>query len=442
MDTKKQEREMWIFSLIFLFGFAVLLRLLVGVAYINKMDTFWYRSWAVDLPNGLFDVYARAEEISLDYPPLYLIPLYLVGLVYRVVGGTDANIYTQMFLLKIFPIVFDCLCGIFLYRVCSEKFGQKIGLIGAMAWLFNPSMFFNSTLWGQTDSVMCFFLLLAFWYVAEERPVLGAFFFAVAGLTKYQSLMFTPVFLCELVWRCQFKWKKLLPALGVAAAAVVVVFLPFMIGSGNPLLFFDVYLGGAGKYPYCSLYCFNFYGMMGLDWAHWIEDTESLIGPFTYQMFGYVMVGCAALLLLLMYFRGSRRNGWVGGLFFMQCVFMFMTRMHERYQIVVLPFALMAYLVTRKRRFGISFVALTVMTALNQFMILLFHIGNWETPWEARFDDLILPLMSAVNFLLFLYTAWACISYFLKAEPAVPETQGTKDAPQMIAGEETKACSL
>ena len=439
MDTKKQEREMWLFAIIFLFGFAALLRLLVGVAYINKMDTFWYRNWAISLPDGFFTVYARAEEISLDYPPLYLISLYLVGQLYRLVGGTGANIYTQMLLLKIFPILFDCLCGVFLYRVCSKKFYQRIGFVSAMAWLFNPSMFFNSTLWGQSDSVMCFFLLLAFWYVAEERPVLGAVLFAVAGLTKYQSLMFTPAFLLELLWQCKFKWKKILTSLGGAAATVAVVFLPFMIGSGNPLLFFDVYLGGAGKYPWCSLYCFNFYGMMGLDWANEVKDTETLFGGFTYQMFGYIMVGAAAVMLILLYVRGRRRSGWVGGLFFMQCIFMFMTRMHERYQIVVLPFALMAWLMTRKRRFGISFAALTVMTALNQFMILLFHIGDWETPWEARFDELILPLMSAINFLLFLYTAWACISYFLKSDKAAPEAE---EAPQISAGEETEACSL
>ena len=72
-------------------------------------------------------------------------------------------------------------------------------------------------------------------------------------------------------------------------------------------------------------------------------------------------------------------------------------------------------------------------------MILLFHIGDWETPWEARFDELILPLMSAINFLLFLYTAWACISYFLKSDKAAPEAE---EAPQISAGEETEACSL
>lgn len=430
---------MWLFTLIFLFGFAALLRLLVGIAYVNTYDTFWYRAWATSLPDGLFDVYTRAEEISLDYPPLYLIPLYFVGQLYRLVGGTGANIYTQMLLLKFFPILFDFLCGVFLYRVCSKKFGQKVGLVSAVAWLFNPSMFFNSTLWGQTDSIMCFLLLLAFWYVAEERPVLGAVLFAIAGLTKYQSLMFTPVFLLELLWRCAFGWKKILTAIGAAAVTVAAVFLPFMIGSENPLLFFDVYLGGAGKYPYCSLYCFNFYGMMGLDWSSGTKDTESLIGGFTYQMFGNAMVAAAVILLIVLYIRSCRRNCWVGGLFLMQCIFMFMTRMHERYQIVVLPFALMAFLTTRKRRFGISFTALTVMTALNQFMVLLFYVGDWTTPWEARFDDLVLPLMSAVNFLLFLYTAWACIAYFLKPEPGLSETE---KACQPSTGEEMKSCSL
>lgn len=411
MENKQLQKQQMVFAVIFLFGFTALLRLLIGMSFINTFDTFWYRGWAVDLPNGLFSVYTRAEAISLDYPPLYLFPLYLIGLVYKAVG-TDANMYYQMLLLKFFPLLFDMLCGIFLYRKFRE-YGFGTACIAAGAWLLNPSMFFNSACWGQTDSVMAFLLIISFWYLQKDRPVLASVLFAVAGLTKYQSLMFTPVFLLQLYYNNKNQWLRIGKALIAAAVTVAAVFLPFMIGSRNPMLFFDVYTGGADTYPYCSLYCFNLYGMLGLDWRTGIKDTEALFGGFTYQMFGYVMLGLAVIMLIVMYVKGRRRSPWVAGLFIMQCIFMLTTRMHERYQIIVLPFALLAYLTTRKKEFGISYLLLSLMTLLNQMFVLIPYVnGNVSAPWEDYRPNVII-FMSVLNFILFVYTAYVCVKYFI-----------------------------
>lgn len=410
MDSKKQQREQWLFAVICIFGFALILRFFVGMGYVNTQDTYWYRRWAVDLPNGLFDVYNRADSISLDYPPLYLIPLYFIGLIYKSIT-VDAHEYIQMFVMKFLPIVFDCLCAVFIYRVCSREFGQKVAFIGAVAWLFNPSMFFNSTMWGQTDSIMAFLLLLAFWYAYKNKTVAACVLFAIAGLTKYQSLMFTPVFLLELFYKCEFKLKRILISLSAAAATVLIVFLPFMIGTGDPLLFFRVYLGGASTYPYCSLYCFNLYGLMGLDWSTGIKDTEMVISGLSYQTFGYIMVILGIAILVLMYVKGENRNPWVGGLFFMQWVFIFMTRMHERYQIIVLPFALMAYLITKKRTFGISYILLTVMTLINQAIVLMPYNYDTYPGWREYMSEIIVA-MSFVNIVIFIWVSYICISHF------------------------------
>lgn len=414
MDGKKVQRQQTLFAVVCLFGFAALLRLTIGMSFINTFDTFWYRNWALDLPNGLFDVYTRAEEISLDYPPLYLFALYPIGKVYESLTP-EGNYYIQMLLLKFFPLLFDMLCGLFLYRIFKSE-GELTAIVAAMAWLCNPSMLFNSACWGQTDSIMAFLLLISFWYLNKGRPTLAAVLFAIAGLTKYQCLMFTPVFLLQLYFNHSKQWLRIGKALLAAAATVAVVFLPFMIGSRDPLLFFKVYLTGADSYPYCSLYCFNLYGMLGLDWSTDIPDTTPFIGPITYQMFGTFLLVLSMLLLLMLYIRGKCRNAWVGGLFIMQCIFMLTTRMHERYQIIVLPFALMAWLTTRKRGFAISYLLLSLMTLFNQVMVLLFHLhSGLQAPWEQCYPTLII-VMSALNFVLFLYTVYVCMRTFLVAE--------------------------
>ena len=59
-----------IFFIVLLFG--ALLRLAIGIGYYNPQDTLWYKAWAMELNNGLFDIYSRAEQVNLDYPPIYL----------------------------------------------------------------------------------------------------------------------------------------------------------------------------------------------------------------------------------------------------------------------------------------------------------------------------------------------------------------------------------
>lgn len=409
-------RNRVVMVLALILGFSLFMRLAVGIACVNTYDVYWYRTWAVDLPNGLFTVYDRAADISLDYPPVYLFFLYPIGKIYEIIG-TDAHVYIQMLLMKFWPIVFDVLCSLVLYLICV-RYSPLSGLFAAGAWAMNPSLLFNTSVWGQTDQLMALLLLLAFWFLEEERPVLCCVAFAVAGLTKYQSLFFTPVFLLELYTRTNL--KSVLKGIGAAAATVIAVFLPFMVGARNPLLFFDVYFGGAGKYPYCTLNAYNLYGIFGLNWTHRIEDNAPLFGGFTYAMLSNLMLAASLVLLIYLYLKGRRTCGWVGGLLFMQCLFMFMTRMHERYQVVVLPFALMAYVKHRRPGFFGIFAALSGITLINQFIVLLPIMQNGSAPWMDYRDE-IMTVFSTVNLAVCLWTIYLCIDFFLAAVPEKPD---------------------
>lgn len=417
MEAIKIKKDQLFLCAVMIFIFGVLLRLMIGTTVINTVDTFWYKDWALDLPNGLFDVYSRAEEISLDYPPLYLFPLYLIGKIYEIVGA-DANMYLQMLMLKFFPMLFDVLCAIFLFSKLKKQSMVTAAVISSV-WLLNPSMIYNSSVWGQTDSVMMFLLIAAFWYLQEDRPMISSVLFAISCLTKYQCLLFSPAFLLHLYYSNKGRWGRIAKSLGAAAGVLIAVFLPFMLGSKDPMLIFKVYLGGAGTYNYCSLYSFNLYGMLGMDWSYDVLDTDPIFGPVTPQMIGFALIILSVVGLFLLYKFARRRNAWVAGFFIMQCVFMLMTRMHERYQIVVLPFALLAWLSTRKKSFAISYILLTVMTLINQYAVLLcFLREDIYTPWQNVLPAVVW-VMSVLNFALFIFTAVITVRYFIKKDPPI-----------------------
>ena len=86
--------------------------------------------------------------------------------------------------------------------------------------------------------------------------------------------------------------------------------------------------------------------------------------------------------------------------------------MHERYQMVVIVFVLLAYVTTRNIHFGIQFALLSALTLINQAVI-LFDVNEF-----LHFENLdrIMQIYSYINVLVFIYSAYICITYFLKEE--------------------------
>ena len=389
-----------IFFIILLFG--ALLRLAIGIGYYNPQDTLWYKAWAMELNNGLFDIYSRADEVNLDYPPIYLFFLKITGGIYSITGETVHN-YTEMFIMKLWPMLGDVICALALFYVFKKQ-SPKTGLVASALWMFNPSVIFNCAFWGQTDSIMCLLLLVSFIALEREKPILASILFALAGMTKYQCLFFTPLFLTELFVR--YRISKMLKGIGAAAITVAAVFLPFMIGSKNPFLFLDVYLKGQGTYPYCTLNAYNVYGIFGLNWK------EDSIGTPSLYALSFVLVAVLIAFMIYCYVRAKRNSVWVMGFFFMNTLFMFMTRMHERYQFVALIFILMAAIVHKNRGFFYCFAGISVITFLNQAIPMF----SWRTE-DSFFDHYYGTLMiifSVVNLILYFVSSYVCIRFMFK----------------------------
>ena len=412
MEQSRDRRFTLMFCFIVLS--AVAARLCVGVLYFNSFDTYWYRDWAFGLQDGLFDIYSRAESINLDYPPLYLFCLSLTGLAYKVFGA-DCSAGMQMFLMKFWPIFFDALCIILIYKIC-RRYGEWTALFAAAAWAANPAVFYNTAFWGQTDQLMALLLLAAFYLAESNRPVLSCVVFAAAGLTKYQSLFFTPVLLPCIYKRCGA--KRMLAGVGAAAGTVAAVFLPFMIGAHQPWLFFKVYLSGVGTYRYCTFNAYNIYALFGLNA---VIDSTALFGGVTFAHINFVVTALIIAFTVFLLLRSQKPSAWVGGLLIMTLLFMFMTRMHERYQYIVLPFALMSYVTTRRRCFLWQGIMLTVTGFINQVAVLENVNGHWNAflPYQSQ----IVVLVSLFNLFICIYVAYTCAIFLLERKDAENELQ-------------------
>lgn len=406
---------------VFVIVSALLMRLILGTFVTNTYDVYWYRQWILDFQNGFFDIYSRADAIALDYPPLFLVLVYPVSLLYRLIPA-DSYYMADMLFMKLIPILFDAASAALLFYICRHNGHELTGLFITALWLCDPSILFNSTIWGQTDSCMAFLLILSFWLLHRRRRVIATVIFSAACMIKFQCLFFAPVFFLGLMDACDVcgeglesahllpGLKKLLLSIGTAVLTIAVVFTPFVIGAKNPGLIFDVYLGSAGKYPYCTLNAFNFYGILGLNW---VKSSQIMFGSVTYGTFGIFMTVSGALAVMCLWFFGQKRCVFLAGVFLMQHIFMFMTSMHERYQIIVLPFVLLAYITHRNRRYLYMYMALSAVTAINQFTVLSNATKGVPLPWDSWFAALM-AAVSVINLAIYIWSAAECVIYFTK----------------------------
>ena len=146
---------------------AALVRLILGYTAVHYFDLGYYVDWSSGVLEDFFGAYDRIE--NLDYPPLFLFPLYFTGWVMSDPRVSEFHPYA-MLALKGWQMLFDLALIPMLYLLL-RRHGELFGLLGAALWAVNPTILYNSAYWGQTDSIMLFLLALAFSLLDNGRPV-------------------------------------------------------------------------------------------------------------------------------------------------------------------------------------------------------------------------------------------------------------------------------
>ena len=345
--------------LVYLLLFGAVLRLAVAYLTVHHFDLSFYYDWATGAAADFF----RAYEIipNLDYPPLFLFPLYLTGHLLQL-DAVRAYPPFEMIVLKGWQIAGDLVVVLLIYLILRKHPFAAAG--GAALWAVNPAAIVNSAYWGQTDSIMIAFLLASFWMLEEGHPEASGILIAFGCLMKFQTIYFVPLFALGLV--CRFHYWQILHTILAAAAVGIGVFFPFLLYSGWDLPF-RIYFGGFQSYPGAVLNGFNLYGALGLNFTH---VNAPFAGYLTIDMFSYLMLFLIFIALAYCYLTATEKSFWLLGFLLIQSVFIFTARMHERYQIPALAFGLIACIVHKSRPLAAGIAGLTLMVFLNQFLVL------------------------------------------------------------------------
>lgn len=206
---------------------AVAIRIFIAANYPGyAIDMLCFRSWAEAMrshgPSGFYGSLGFA-----DYPPGYMYILWAVGSL-RNLLGFDALSAENTVLLKLPAIISEVAIAAIVYSIASKEAGKRVGLLCSFLILFNPALFFNSSVWGQIDPVFALFIVLCLYWLKKENYLAGAFFFAIALLVKPQAIMFAPVVGLAYIYAL-FKRGGLKKAvIGMSGGLVIVAGLLFL----------------------------------------------------------------------------------------------------------------------------------------------------------------------------------------------------------------------
>lgn len=395
-------------------GFAlrlIIAYLLPGSGFRIDLDAF--RFWASNLAQqGPWGFYER--PFFHDYTPGYLYVLWALGYAGQLLGGLGD-------LIKLSAILGDLAAAWLVHGMVMDLTGnRRRALLGAAIVLVNPITWFDSTIWGQVDSVGVPFLLLGLRELWRDRPERAAVFATIAAVVKPQLGILVPIVAAVVIGRAlagrtpdeaglepeveeagadepartgpldrlrAFERRGPGP-LRVVTTAVTGLLTGIVLAAPFKLSALDLLrqvAETAGGYPYLTVNAYNPWAlvMQGATslatTGQWLCDSiagsacppgrETLVGPFW-----AVAVGTALLLLAILATcvvvarRPDRRTILVGLAVLAIAFFVVPTRVHERY---LYPcFALGAILAAISPRWRATYLVLTIANFANLYVVL------------------------------------------------------------------------
>lgn len=307
------------------FGLRLILSFLPGISF--DMGT-WF-GWAnrlVSLPWENF----YSQEIWTHYTPGYFYVLFLLKKIELLLSNLfSVNLFGvwQEVFFKLPANLADIATSFLIYKILEKK-SKKLAFLGAAFYLFNLAVIFNSSIWGQIDSVVTFLMLLSVYLSLNKRIFFSSFIYALSFLVKPQALFLAPVFFFLLINK---EIKKTFLKFGlIFLLTVLLLSLPFF--KNNPLLgLWKMIFQMGADYPGTTLNAFNFWHLFG----NWQSDQRMFLGLTKYY-WGLGLFLFFEILILLKAFWQRKFLRQKSYLFLLASLlllnfFLFPTRIHERY---------------------------------------------------------------------------------------------------------------
>lgn len=387
------------------FAFIIILGLLIRFSLLFQ-DFAWdvnsFITWGKDLHNRGF---ARLYEVMSsevyspkypNYPPFSLFLFYLIYPLQKIIfnlvwylntsySAFPSNIVlfveNRSFIAGLFklPAIFaDLFLALLMMRFTKN---YKL-LIFALIFL-NPVVFYISAYWGQIDSIPVLLILYSIYFlIFSKKYIISSLLFTSAILFKPTVLLFIPIYIIYFVKK--YGLNKLILSVFISNILFWVSFLPFFY-KGSPFVFpYITYLKSILLGQDLTLTTNSAYNLWSVVTGfNNIQDSTKFIFNFSYQQFGLLITFGFILFITFIFLnkKSDLKNFIYALTLSVYSSFLFLTKMHERYLLLLLPFICLLSIMEKKNLK--IFFAFSIISFLN-----LYH--SWPVPR----NDLLLSFLS------------------------------------------------
>jgi hypothetical protein len=358
------------FSLLFLKGYT--------------QDLGYWQDWVRQLSSRGYDGF------NGNYPPVYIHWLYLVGKFYNLSAiPLEANSLLK-FLTQLPVTAFHVIFTLIIFRQLQNAKARPLVVQAVMALtVFNPAILVNGPIWGQVDlipAVMVYGSLIA--ASSWRYAYLAIPLFALALLTKFQTIAFAPVF----GFLFFNKIRQHLLGILIALLLGALIFLPSIIAGHFWQSFRQAYIDTLGQYPMTTFNAANLWIILT---GNTVPDSIILFGidpdsvwskVFMAKHFGMLLFSLTSLMVFAHGIRFLVKNrGFVGSQQLLSyslfaatlcalAFFALLPAMHERYLFPAIVMALGYCAIARQKI--LYPLLLSASCALNMLLILEINGSN------------------------------------------------------------------
>lgn len=358
--------------------------------------------------SGLSGLYERKDwpYSPPNQPPLTILLFALLRLIWESVENTAwwANNNLKWFpstfiwfwedrgmklLVKLPSIAGDFGMAVLIYQYFKRLNRKDLGLKLSSLWLFNPISWFNSSIWGQTDSIVN---SLGYWGIAHLLTGNVVWFlplYTLSLLFKGSLAIFAPV-LVTLMFLKRPKAREWLKTMVITTGIITAVSVWFHPSLNLPFWLLDLYKNRIfpGEIGYLTANAFNFWWL--IDNGKTLDNKVYLF--LTARSWG-ILISCVGIIATCVWIKQklSDKRVFYGLALAALVTFLFMTRIHERYLYPFFPAA--TFLVGLSPITSFIYLFLSVAHLLNIYH--LFQAAQFA-PLEIVYKFTWLPEFLAV----------------------------------------------
>jgi len=303
---------------------------------------------------GFLGISTFQKDLQTNYTVMYQ---YIMALISYLPGSTIAK-------MKVVSWIFDFLAavfvGLFVSKLTNRPKFSTIPILAYTTTLFTPTIFTNSSLWGQCDIVYASLVLVSLYLYTDEHYGWSFVVYGVALSFKLQAIFILPLFII-----LYFKTRKfsLLNFLYIPAVYII-THLPALC-FGKPFAEIFQTLNLQLNFSYSLVYNFpNFSFLFPNDYA--LFSTPAILLTF-------VLIGCFVYLVISKKNISLKNDNLIelGIISTLICVY-FLPAMHDRY-LFLGDLLAVVYLFIKPNRFYIS--VLIWFSSFIAYLSYLFKIG-------------------------------------------------------------------